>query len=127
MSLCEEDCTLEDYDSTNKRVKCSCLVKINFPLFEEIKFDKKKLYQNFKDINNIANIKFLKCYKNVFVLNSLKNNYGFFIYIIIYLLFFVCLLLFSCKYYFKLQKEIDEIIEAKNEEFQISEDKIKMF
>lgn len=36
MSLCEEDCTLEDYNSTNKRVKCSCLVKINFPLFEEI-------------------------------------------------------------------------------------------
>ena len=67
----------------------------------------------------------MKCYKNVFVLNSLKNNYGFFIYIIIYLLFFVCLLLFSCKYYFKLQKEIDEIIEAKNEEFQISEDKDK--
>ena len=79
MTLCEEDCHLADYNYTTKKAKCSCLIKIELPLIENIKFDKDKLYQNFKNINNIANIKFLKCYKEVFNKN-IKENIGFFLY-----------------------------------------------
>ena len=56
MTLCEEDCELSDYDYNTQKAKCSCDVKINIPLIEEIKFDKNKLLNRFKDINNIANL-----------------------------------------------------------------------
>ena len=63
--------------------------------------------KNFIDINNIANIKFLKCYKIVFKKNNIKHNLGFYIMNSIFLLFFLCLFLFYCRYYNLL---IDEII-----------------
>ena len=66
LSLCEENCELTDYDYTYKKAKCSCEIKIKIPLLEEIKVDKEKLKNKFIDINNIANINFLKCYKIVF-------------------------------------------------------------
>ena len=66
LTLCEENCKLIDYDYIYKKVKCSCEIKIHLPLLEEIKFDKEKLKNNFKDINNISNIQFMKCYKIVF-------------------------------------------------------------
>ena len=87
MSLCEEDCDLVEYNYTTEKAKCSCLIKINLPLIDEIKFDKDKLYKSFTDINNILNIKLIKCAKDVFNKKSLSKNYGFFIYIFIFLLF----------------------------------------
>ena len=109
MSLCEEDCNLISYNYTNEKAKCSCLVKINLPFIEDIKFDKNKLYKSFKSINNIINIKILKCYKTIFSKNSLKNNYGFFIYIFIFILYFIVLILFCFKYYFILQRQVKNI------------------
>ena len=90
------------------------LVKIKIPLLEEIKFDKNKLYKSFIDVKNFANINLMKCYKNVFNLESLKSNYGFFFYAAIFLLFFIILFLFSFKYYFSLIQIIHLISEAKN-------------
>ena len=113
MTLCEEDCDLIDYDYSNKKAKCSCLIKINFPLIENIKFDKNRLYKSFTDINTFANIKFMKCYKNVFKEKSLNNNYGLYINIIIIFIFFISLFLFYYKYYFYLLEDIKKIIEAK--------------
>ena len=91
MTLCEESCNLIDYNYTNEKAKCSCLVKLKIPLLEEIKFDKNKLYKSFIDVKNFANINLMKCYKNVFNLESLKSNYGFFFYAAIFLLFFITL------------------------------------
>ena len=119
MSLCEEDCDLVEYNYTTEKAKCSCLIKINLPLIDEIKFDKDKLYKSFTDINNILNIKLIKCAKDVFNKKSLSKNYGFFIYIFIFLLFFICLLLFYFKYYFSLKKDIDKMIIAKRGTFKI--------
>ena len=87
MTLCEEDCDLVEYNYTNKKAKCPCLVKINLPFIDDIKFDKDKLYKRFTDINNIANIQFLKCYKNVFN-NSLKKIMVF-LYMYLYLFYFL--------------------------------------
>ena len=82
-----------------KKAKCSCEVKIDLPLLEDIKFDKEQLKNNFKDINNIANIKFMKCYKIAFKKENIKSNYGFYILDFIILLFILCLFLFYYKYY----------------------------
>ena len=51
----------------------------------------------FKDINNIMNIKLLKCYKELFTSKGLKNNIG--SYIILFLIFinFICAILFIIK------------------------------
>ena len=79
MTLCEENCKFIEYDYTNKKAKCSCEIKINLPLIDEIKFDKDLLKNSFTDINNIVNLKIMKCYKNILNKESLRNNYGFFI------------------------------------------------
>ena len=99
LTLCEENCDLIEYDDFYKKAKCSCEIKIDVPLLEDIKFDKEKLKNNFKDINNIANIKFMKCYKVVFTTGNIKSNYGFYILGFIILLFLICLFLFYYKYY----------------------------
>ena len=119
MSLCEENCYLVEYNYTTKKAKCSCLIKINFPLMDEIKFDKDKLYKSFIDINNIANIQIMKCGKYVFNIKSLSKNYGFFIYIFIFILFFLCLFLFYYKYFSSLKKVINKI--TKRDTFKIND------
>ena len=54
MTLCEEKCSIKDYDYNINKVKCSCEIKIKIPMFDEIKFDKNELYKRFTDINNIG-------------------------------------------------------------------------
>ena len=113
MTLCEEDCKFIQYNFTTKKANCSCLVKINLSKIKDIKFDKDKLLNNFIDINNIANIKLLKCYKKVFLIINLMKNYGFYIFLFIFILYFLRLFLFSCKSYYKLINEIDKLIKIK--------------
>ena len=120
LTLCEEDCTLEEYNKTTGKARCSCLVKIKFPLIEEIKFDKKKLYKSFTDINNIANVQFLKCYKEAFKIKSLIKNLGFYIFIFLLCLHFISLLLFYCRYFSILINDIQLIIDAKINLFNLS-------
>ena len=109
MTLCEENCDLDNYNYETKIVKCSCDIKINIPLFDEIRFDKDKLLKNFIDIKNVINIKVLKCFREVFN-DSLKNNYGFFILIFIVVLFIICVIIFYAKSYNNIIKDISEIV-----------------
>ena len=113
MTLCEENCELIDYNYTNKKAKCSCDIKINLPNIETIKFDKDLLKKSFIDINNMMNLKIIKCYKKVFKLINLKNNLGFFINVGIYFLFFIMSITFLTKSWKKLYLDIKEIIIAK--------------
>ena len=119
MTLCEEDCDLIHYNYTTEKVKCSCLIKINIPFIDTIKFDKKKLLKSFTDINNFANIKFMKCYKILLNIKNLLKNIGFFIYIFFIIIYLISLFLHYFKYYFYLIKEIEQIIEAKNNIFDL--------
>ena len=123
LTLCEEDCNLIDYNYTTEKAKCSCLVKIKIPLLEEIKFDKKKLFKSFIDINNFANIQFLKCYKKVFKGKSLIKNYGFFIFLFLYIYYFISLFLFYFKFYGILINKIKIIIDAKINKFKFRKKK----
>ena len=105
MTLCEENCILIDYDFYNERAKCSCIIKISLPLIKNIKIDKERLKDNFININNIANLQFMKCYKDAFNKNIIFN-YGFYILDTIICLFWICLILFYSKFYYLLLKEI---------------------
>ena len=113
MTLCEEDCALIEYDYIMEKAKCSCSIKISVTNFDEIKFDKNKLYKNFLDVKNIGNIHVIKCYRDVFRRKNLIKNYGFFIFIFLFLIYFITLILFYSKYYFLLKNEIKKIQKAK--------------
>ena len=71
--------------------------------------DKDSLIKGFTDINNIANIKMLKCYNTVFNKKYILKNLGFFIIGAIIVLNLIFLLLFAFKYYNELSKEIEKI------------------
>ena len=75
-TLCQEDCVLSDYNYTTKKVNCSCDVEETPLSFADMNIDKTKLYRNFVDINNIANVKILFCYKNLFNKNGIMYNIG---------------------------------------------------
>ena len=117
MTLCEEDCNLVDYNFTNQKAKCSCLVKIEIPIINEIKFNKTRLYNSFTDIQNFSNILIIKCYEIVFKLKNLKSNIGFLFFEGIILLYVISLIIFVSKGYFSLIKNFYEIIQAKDIEF----------
>ena len=59
--ICEENCEFIKYDNINKKAVCSCNTKRNLPYVSDIKINKDKLLSNFKNIDNIANIKMLNC------------------------------------------------------------------
>ena len=126
MTLCEENCDLNNYDYNNSKVKCSCEIKIKLPLIDEISFDKKKLLNSFTDIKNIANLHLVKCYKEVFDKNGVLKNYGFFIFIFINVLFYISVILFIFKYYNTLKNQINEIISAKKNMKEINNDSLEM-
>ena len=110
MSLCEEDCDLINYDYDINKAKCSCPIKIDLPLIESIKFDKKKLLKRFIDVKNIFNFNIMKCYKNVFDKISIRKNCGFFIILFIELFYFICLIIFVYQSFKQLKNEIKSII-----------------
>ena len=72
--------------------------------------DKGKLFGDFVNIKNIANINILKCYKTLFSKNGIKRNIGFLIIILIIIFHFICIILFYCKDLNILKKKIQAII-----------------
>jgi len=55
----------------------------------------------------------MKCFKKVISKEYLIKNYGFYIFSFIYILYFICLFLFSCKYYYQLINDVDKVIKTK--------------
>ena len=78
----------------------------------DIKFNKTEFFKSFTDINNMLNINIIKCYKYVFKIKELKNNYGFFIIAFVMILYFITLFIFLFSSYGKYKKEIKNIIWA---------------
>ena len=65
-SVCQEKCFFAEYDNNIKKAKCSCEVEETPLVSKNIKIDKSKLYDNFINVKNIANINLLVCYKILF-------------------------------------------------------------
>ena len=63
----------------------------------EIKFDKKKIYDSFTDIKNMANINIMKCYYVFLSLKGISYNYGCYIIILIFIIHIVCNFVFCFK------------------------------
>ena len=74
ISLCEENCEFERYDSETKKIKCQCQTKTEVS-FESDNYDiKDKLMESFNDIKEKTNI--FKCVKLFFSKEGLISNIG---------------------------------------------------
>ena len=111
-TVCQEDCQFTHYDYTTKKAKCSCDIK-EFPKsFEAMKIDKNKLLSNFKNIKNIANIRILTCFKNLFSKLGLSKNIGFYIIMSIVIFHIIVLFVFFIRGPDTIKKQIKDIIYA---------------
>ena len=110
MTLCQENCLFSEYNYNIKKARCSCDVKEISPKFENMKIDKTKLYENFIDIKNIANINLLVCYKVLFSKNGLIKNFGSYSIIGIIIVHLIIIIIYYSKnLYSQIQNIINKI------------------
>ena len=120
LSVCEENCEFTGYNPQSKKVICSCFAKLNLPLISEIKVDKKKLFENFKDIRNIGNFKMLLCIK-LFLSIKIFINLSNYMLVLIFILGAISIYVFVFYDY----KKIKETIFNKNNNEQSINKKIE--
>ena len=100
-TVCQENCFFSEYDYNINKAKCSCDIKEYSSTFENIKIDKQKLYENFIDIKNIANINILMCYKALFSKKGIIKNYGSYSVILIIIIHLIIIIIFYAKNLYK--------------------------
>jgi hypothetical protein len=111
-TLCQEDCYLNDYNYTAKKANCSCKPKEKLLSFIDMHINKTKLYNNFVDIKNVANINILTCYKTLLTKDSLIYNVGSYIVIAILIFHIICIIIFYTKQFDLLKLKIKDIVFA---------------
>ena len=109
LGICEDGCEIISYNYETKKAVCSCGIKTEIPLMNDIKIDKETLLNSFTNIDNIANTKLLKCYKTIFQKKYILKNIGFYIFACLIVLDLFCILYFVIKDYNLLIKEFDKI------------------
>ena len=106
MGICEDGCDFISYNKETNKANCSCKIKTGISLMSNIKIDKETLLKSFIDINNIANIQMLKCYKIIFQKDDILKNLGCHIFSCLILFNLICLLFFLIKDYKNLTSKI---------------------
>ena len=105
-TICQDGCDFSNYNNIYKIAKCSCEVKESPDNYEDMLINKEKLFKNFIDIKNIANINLLKCYKFLFSKKGFRHNIGSFFIITIIIFHNICIFIF---YKYQLDKVKDKI------------------
>ena len=111
-TICQDDCILSDYNEITKKANCSCNVQEMSLSFKDMNINKTKLYNNFIDIKNIANINILKCYQNLFNIIGIIYNMGNYIIILIIIFHLVSIFVFYLKQLNDLKNKINKIVYA---------------
>ena len=128
IAICQNDCEFIDYNATTKKAKCSCKAKESSSSFADMKINKNKLLDNFKNIKNIINYKLLKCVQVLFSKNGISKNIGFFIIISFIIFHIITLFVFYLKQFDWLENKIKAIIFSiksfKDKEIEDSKNKI---
>ena len=95
--------------------------------FNDININKDLLLSNFIDINNIANIKILRCFNQLFNKKGILKNIGFYILKLIEIIHLICAIIFYYKELKILNDNINDITFAiKNWELVIKDEKEKL-
>ena len=97
--MCQSGCTLDSYNITVQKSKCSCKVQNNSTKldFSKINFDRKVIMTIFLVVIKYSNFMVLKCYKKAFDFPTLFTNIGRIIMTFILLLYFILLFIYIIK------------------------------
>ena len=114
--VCQENCEFSEYNYTTHRANCSCKVEES-SIWDYMNIDKTKLFENFANFKNIANVNILKCYDNLFDKIGIITNVGCYVisFIIIFRLISVFIFYFKQKYITK--QNIDKLDNKINANF----------
>ena len=116
-TVCQENCDFSSYNKTTKTADCSCQVQESSSSIANMTINKDKLYENFGDKGNkkeVSNLGVTSCN----VLSSKKNiisNPGFYILLIILIIFVIISIIFCTKGYILIENKFDEVIYNKFE------------
>ena len=105
---CQTGCYFSSYFPNSLYINCSCSVKEE-KKEETQKFTGKKIYESFYDILKYANFKILKCYNLTLNKNVFKNNFGNTIILIIFVIYFICLISYMIKGIEPLKNDIKKL------------------
>ena len=114
-SVCENNCILKEYEKDTKKVTCECKIKYKQIIISEIINDTNILSHNFTNKEQSYNMMTMKCIYTLFTKDGIISNIANYI-----LLFFVIFFAFSGIFFYKcgynkLENDIKEIIESKEE------------
>ena len=115
MSLCENNCTYDGYDTETKQVLCKCQIKVKQISIAEVNGEENILSNNFTNDNSSSNIFTMMCYYTLFTKDGIVSNYESYILIFIIITFTILSILFYKCGYPSLEDNIKEIIETKEE------------
>jgi len=112
--VCQENCEFSGYNYTTHKATCSCKVQESSSLsFDYFHINKTKLFENFANFKNIANINILKCYRNLFNKINIIKNVGFYIISSIIIIHLISICIFFLIQLKVLQKKINDLIKQK--------------
>ena len=113
-AVCQDECEFLNYNYDNQKANCTCEFQEKPFSFDDIKINKTRLYENFIDVKNIANLEILICYKNLFQKGGIIYNIGFYIISLIMIIHIICLFIFYTKQYDIIKNKINDIVFAIN-------------
>ena len=111
-TVCQEDCVFDTYNTTTKKVNCSCNIKERPKSFADMNINKGKILENFIDIKNIANICILSCTEKLFCKNGIIKNIGFYLIMALILFHIITIFIFYKRQKNSINKIIKDIIFA---------------
>jgi len=114
--VCQEDCYFSEYNHDTFKARCICNVKQCSESFEEMNINKAKILENFKNIYNFINFKFLVCYKKLFN-KDILNNVGCYIIFSIIIFHIITIIILSIKQFSLIKKIIKKIVSVKYKNF----------
>ena len=114
LSLCENNCQFNGYDSETKKALCECVTKIEINLISDIISNGNLLSNNLSSSDNSkTNIGTLKCVSLLFSKNGLIKNMGSYLIVLTLIIFAVSIFIFYKCGYELIEQNIKEIITLK--------------
>ena len=118
-SLCQIGCEFQSYNPKKQKIKCKCQIKkeTNEELLDlniEDLFTKKIMEENYYKTLAYSNFQILKCYKLIF--KDIFKNLGEILITIIFIIYIICLIIFSFWDRKKINEYINFILKIRNKD-----------
>ena len=110
MSICENNCTFNEYDKEAKKATCECGIKTKQLVISELINNTNTLSYNFTNVDQSSNIVTMKCYYTLFTKNGLIKNIGSYILLFTILFILISGILFNKCGYHSLEDDIEDVM-----------------